>query len=68
MADKKYIQLCENFRKATRDGHNASAKRIATKIAKYHNGGKPICPECGFKIRGPNHAEGDHHKSGGIQP
>ena len=23
------------------------------------------CPECKFKIRGPNHAEGDHHKRGG---
>ena len=23
------------------------------------------CPECGYKIRGKNHDEGDHHKSGG---
>lgn len=23
-----------------------------------------ICPQCGFKIGGKNHEEGDHHKRG----
>lgn len=23
---------------------------------------RPVCPKCGFKIRGPNHESGHHHK------
>lgn len=23
-----------------------------------------ICPSCGFRMRGKNHNEGDHHKKG----
>ena len=30
--------------------------------------GKPKCPECRFRVRGPNHDQGFHHKSGGMQP
>jgi len=26
------------------------------------------CKECGFRIRGANHAEGAHHKSGSQGP
>ena len=26
--------------------------------------GKPKC-SCGFRIRGPNHEQGQHHKQGG---
>ena len=25
----------------------------------------PRCPDCGYRIRGKNHEEGSHHKSGG---
>ena len=32
--------------------------------------GKPICKECGYRIRGKiaGHEAGEHHKSGGMQP
>ena len=26
---------------------------------------RPRCPDCKFRIRGENHDEGKHHKSGG---
>jgi len=37
------------------------AKRTRTP----HEDGKPKCEECGFRMRGHNHAEGTHHKQGG---
>lgn len=26
--------------------------------------GKPRCPDCGYRVRGKNHKDGDHHKKG----
>ena len=40
-----------------------AAKRVRTPS----QGGKPRCKSCGFRMRGPNHAEGTHHKQGGKQ-
>ena len=35
--------------------------RRATKAGKTST---KICKKCGFKIGGPNHEEGEHHKKG----
>lgn len=38
-------------------------------MSKVHIERKPRikCPVCGFRVRGPKHAEGSHHKSGRVQ-
>jgi len=39
---------------------NVRQRRIASVVMPKFN--KKYCRECGFRIRGENHAEGTHHK------
>lgn len=36
----------------------------STREDKCHGKGKPGCPSCKFKMRGPNHQDGHHHMGG----
>ena len=38
-------------------------KKVKKDVSKSRNG-ELYCEKCGFKIRGKNHEEGDHHKRG----
>ena len=41
------------------------AKVDKVKKVKLPTRTRPLCPDCGFRIRGDNHNEGIHHKTGG---
>ena len=38
-------------------------KKAKKDVSKSRNG-KLYCDKCGFKIRGKNHEEGEHHRKG----
>ena len=42
-------------------------RKGAERTRAQHAGGKPKCKECGFRMRGPNHDDGNHHQQGGRQ-
>ena len=52
---------------ATKTGLNHFVRRDAELTRMSPTGGKPICPSCRFRVRGPNHEEGSHHQQGGRQ-
>ena len=37
---------------------------VVNRPGKQAKQGKPTCKACGFRIRGPHHDEGLHHKQG----
>ena len=43
-------------------GLSQYVKRGAERTRQPHAKGKPRCGECGLRVRGPNHKEGDSHK------
>jgi len=49
----------------TQTGLAQFKQRGAKRVRKGHMGGKPKCGSCGFRVRGPNHADGSHHQQGG---